>query len=640
MLFTPKFYNKTSDKKVFFDTRTKLDLPDVYAKDYIENTAKSELFSSSGDVFCKEIKFVTGIDAKVKAEIEEKCAVVGNSEEYAITLGETTYIYANGEAGFIYGLVTIMQLNDNDELFESVTYDYPPSELRIYKIFLPGIETISYFKDVVDFLVYYKYNAMMIEIGGAMEYKRHPEINSYWVEYAKDMKRYSGRTLEIQHKTYYWHKNSIHCDNGEASYLSQDVCRELADYCRARGIDVIPECPTLSHCDYIVGAHPEIRERENDAYPDTYCPNHPDTYKIVFDILDEVIDVFKPKYINIAHDEYYSVGICDRCKDKDPVDIFVGDIEKINNYLNSKGVTAMMWGEKLLKAIGENGEHYGGWYDPYEKFGVKTCIPDLYPCATRMPKNMIFLHWYWIFQEELDNVFHENGYKVIFANFEAHTCKNLRKRMKQGIRGAVVSNWGSNKPEYMQRNRQYSDIVINAFALWDESFDFSNRGEFVDRAMAELFRRNYKGKENLIEITHTTDCMIPYHAFYDGEFIVDEVYNLGNYEITYSDGEKAYLPVKYGTNISYCDLGDNYYDRTLYYEVCYTTLQQRYGKDFYYKCKYENPHPEKNIASIRYVPNEDKKQYNVYFRNVLIPYKPIENTKSDTAAAYFDMDAV
>ena len=30
---------------------------------------------------------------------------------------------------------------------------------------------------MIDLLVYYKYNSIILEIGGAMEYKRHPEIN-------------------------------------------------------------------------------------------------------------------------------------------------------------------------------------------------------------------------------------------------------------------------------------------------------------------------------------------------------------------------------------------------------------------------------------------------------------------------------
>ena len=43
----------------------------------------------------------------------------------------------------------------------------------------------------------------------------------------------------------------------------------------------------------------------------------------------------------------------------------------------------------------------------------------------------------------------------MFGNFSAHRCVNYRERMRRGVLGGVVSNWGSVKPEYMQRNNQY-----------------------------------------------------------------------------------------------------------------------------------------------------------------------------------------
>ena len=42
----------------------------------------------------------------------------------------------------------------------------------------------------------------MIEVGGAMEYIRHPEINSGWVEYCMEMTEYSGKTTEVQENTF------------------------------------------------------------------------------------------------------------------------------------------------------------------------------------------------------------------------------------------------------------------------------------------------------------------------------------------------------------------------------------------------------------------------------------------------------
>ena len=55
------------------------------------------------------------------------------------------------------------------------------------KVFTPSRENIPFFKKFVDLLVFYRFNTIMIEIGGAMEYRRHPEINLGWVDYCKEM---------------------------------------------------------------------------------------------------------------------------------------------------------------------------------------------------------------------------------------------------------------------------------------------------------------------------------------------------------------------------------------------------------------------------------------------------------------------
>ena len=52
--------------------------------------------------------------------------------------------------------------------------------------------------------------------------------------------------------------------------------------------------------------------------------------------------------------------ICDRCKGKDPVDLYIADIQKLSDFLTAQGITPMMWGEKLLPVITKEGKHYGG----------------------------------------------------------------------------------------------------------------------------------------------------------------------------------------------------------------------------------------------------------------------------------------
>ena len=190
-------------------------------------------------------------------------------------------------------------------------------EHRCVKVIIPARENITFFYELIDLMLHYGYNKLMIEVGGAMEYERHPEINEGWIEYCKKFTDYQGQSVDVQHSKQ-WSKNSIHMENGGGNFLTKKEVHDLVEYCKKCGIDVIPEVPCLSHCDYMLTRHPELAERAEDDLPDTYCPSNPGSYELLWDILDEVIDVFEPTTVQIGHDDIYSFCICDKCKGKDP----------------------------------------------------------------------------------------------------------------------------------------------------------------------------------------------------------------------------------------------------------------------------------------------------------------------------------
>ena len=222
------------------------------------------------------IEWHRGIPTAIRRRIGDRFRA--SDEGYAIVIGKKTRVYAASERATIYAAATLSTLSHGGELHGGFLYDVPLAEERGYRVYLPSRAGIRAFYRMVDFLATYKFNAIILEIGGAMAYHRHPEINRAWDEFCRDVHRFSGRADEIQFRTYRWPKNSIHCDNAEGDILTQDECREIAAYCRSRGLRVIPECPSLSHTDFLCLAHPELREREGDGHPDTYCPRHPDVY--------------------------------------------------------------------------------------------------------------------------------------------------------------------------------------------------------------------------------------------------------------------------------------------------------------------------------------------------------------------------
>ncbi len=620
MFISPYFRRKDSEKALLFtgsaDICYTFDM-DKSKADYIAS-AFAAFPAGTGDVHSITFYMEPVSDRRLGISAE---AVGGHKEEYAVIFGRDTSVISPTENGLLLGFAALMMAVDAGETQPGVLYNWPKYAMRGYRAFIPGPQNIDSFKAVVDKMAYYQHNTLFLEVGGAMEYKRHPEINEKWVEYAADMHKYSGRSHEIQKQTYRWAKNSIHADNGDGLFLTQEQVRELIAYCRARGIDVIPEVPTLSHCDYLVMAHPEIREREGDAYPDTYCPNHPDTYKLVFDILDEVAEVFQSGIIHIGHDECYSIGICPRCQDTLPEDIYTADITRIHDYLAGKGIKAMMWSEKLLTMYPNSyfTEPYGGlerWKTYPDGERVQIC-QKLYPCRDKLPRDIIMMHWYGIFGVETDDVYHSRGYGMVYGNASIIQLEEWNRRAPKSL-GAIASNWGSYAPEYMQRNLQNFDLVYNARALAGHDYDGSTdqRTRFVNETIDELFRSAHKDKTDYIEAVHTTDKNIPYEIFYDGIFIEDEKYLLGEYELTFDDGTTARLPVKYGTHISCMNsdakcvtIGESItqQDSSLvesasYREVAGVSRPVISDGKILYQCRYANPRPGHDVVSFVYVP--------------------------------------
>ncbi len=577
---------------------------DKYALKYIENT----LNSLDDDGMIMNISLNLEIPDKIKSDLGK--AYCDNCESYIIAISsaqKTMSLYSSTHRGLIYAVSTLKQLCDGNEISDMLLFDYPDKAVRGYRVYTPGREYFAKFKQTIDMLVAYKYNTLMIEVGGAMEYKRHPRINEKWTEFCKEVSVSPEAAQNIQNKMYPWMKDSIHFDNGNGSYISQDEMRELIAYCREREIVVYPEVPSLSHSDYILRAYPELNERKEDKYPDSYCPSNPKTYEVLFDIIDEVTDVFKSEYVNIGHDEYYTSAKCELCKNKKPLDLYIEDIEKINNYLKNKNIKAMMWCEKMF-------ENIVMFYDednPLMPFGAapypKKDIPAFYGCKGRIPKDITMINWSWSIEsiKEEEKELHDIGYRMLFGNYNALRLNGYRERSSI-TDGGFVSNWGSLEDEYMQRNIQNFALAATAWIFWNGEYDTYDRAKLIEK-VKKLLYSSYKAGlgENIIELEHTTPYDEKYRPFYDGRFIVDKDWIIGNHVVTYTDGTVARLPVVFGYNIRSSNPGctEAEYKTSLTFEnteaigVSYPYCKE--GKVIY-RTAFENPHPDKVVETIEY----------------------------------------
>ncbi len=535
-------------------------------------------------------------------------------EAFLLTLsGEGAVLVSRLERGLFYAANVLVD--------ETAEFSGNPQELSVFetpvlperglKLYLPPPteEGFREFYRIVDFAASCKYNFLMLELGGALEYLSHPEINEGWREYAADMRSSPGRTLKIQN-AFPWRKNSIHSENGGGMVVSQKEFLKLTEYCRRRFFEIVPEMPFLSHRDYLLTRHRELAERPSDPYPDTCCPKNPEYQHLCRDLLDEVIALLHPARINICHDEFYSIGLCPRCAGIPAPELYADDVNRIADYLKFRGIKPVMWGEKLLDSHWLTGEPIGGAAVPETE---KTeALPATWPALDKVRDGIEIFHWYWGVDRKLEEKFASRGFDYCFANFNASDFKDWRRRASAPhARGVCISNWGTTSMRTLQRNGVLYDLVYASFLLWNSGFsseDYPLLDTLTRRRLYRMGKTRFAPGTPLMTVCHTVETDVPFKYFFDGFLLNEKDYHLGDHVFrSVKSGREYCLPVILGSNITGASVsgsrsdspdapGDKYYSDGRFRESAFETLTVRSSNGVLWSfCRYSDPCPGEKL---------------------------------------------
>lgn len=403
------------------------------------------------------------------AFIIRKCnhSVLGNiqSEKYEVhSKNGSVEILASDRSGLIYGVEAVLQMINDDKIMECQVTDSPYMPLRGVHLGLPPREAIPFFYRLIRYLLVPMHiNTIFLQITAGMRFDSHPEINEAWRNAVK--KSDSGEWPKLHH--------SDMIAGGKV--LEKTEVADLIEYARSYGIEVIPEIQSLSHVQYITLAHPELAEtsgtpqetlavdkRSTDQPPNTfyhhsYCPSNEECYKLIFELIDEIIEVVRPtKYVHMGHDECYQIGICPKCKDKEPADLFAIHVRIIYEYLKKKNLKMMIWGDML-----QNTTRY------------KTS-----PAIDKIPKDIILLDfiWYFSLNHDIEDHLLNHGFQVAFGNlYSSHFPRFENRIRKKGIIGGEISTWCRLDEKVLGQKGKLYDMIYTANALWSDKYDSNMR---------------------------------------------------------------------------------------------------------------------------------------------------------------------
>ncbi len=331
------------------------------------------------------------------------------------------YIYSETPQGLFYGLQTLLQLFNSNDMKSSVNsviiLDYPLLKIRGISddISRGQAPKISNLKKFIKILSHYK-------------------INQYYLVYIQDM---------------YQFRNHPNIGKDRGAYSKEEV-EDLFNYAKKYFVDLIPIFQTTGHWDNILH---QKEYWEYGEFPGSNSLNiaNPKIYDLLDEMIGELRESFKSDYFHIAADESWDVG---KLASKE--------------YIKQYGI-----GQAYLN-------HYKKIYDIAKSHGYKKILiyhDILYKydeVLKGLPKDMIIMYWEYNPKKKhpvVDKIKEFNFDFVVspsimdfnrlfpsISKAEKNILDLTHYGYQKGCVGEITSSWGDYNNKEIRENRIYGFI--------------------------------------------------------------------------------------------------------------------------------------------------------------------------------------
>ncbi len=225
--------------------------------------------------------------------------------------------------------------------------------------------------------------------------------------------------------------------------LSNAEVKRLVSAARDNGIRLIPQINLLGHQSWHTGLtnllkeYPEFDENPSVKLPEeyewpnddglyckSYCPLHPDVHKVVFALVDEIMDAFEAHAFHAGMDEVFYIGEdeCPRCSGKDKAELFAGEVNKIRDHLVGNDRELWIWGDRLI-----DGKTTGlGLWEASEN--------DTHGAIDMIHKDVVICDWHYERAEPTAALFALKGFRVITCPWRRPEVTKAQLEMMQFFR--------------------------------------------------------------------------------------------------------------------------------------------------------------------------------------------------------------
>ncbi|MBO7092127.1 MAG: beta-N-acetylhexosaminidase, partial [Victivallales bacterium] len=260
---------------------------------------------------------------------------------YRLVIDESKiYVTARTTDGLFYGAQTLLNLIRNSskpELDCLEINDWPDFNRRGYFMTIRNMKSdmLPVFKKSLDAMASLKLNWLLLSIEEAFPYEPNPLVN-------------------------------------RPNAFTREEMQDLADFCRARHIEITPSMQLWSHARWMT-YHPDWESKMTEGGPSSswscqLCPHSQEANDLTEEAVKQQIEFFRPKVFFLMMDEIFlgPYAQCPRCKaDPDLTATYVKELKFLENTVKKHGVRPMVcqdsfenthwkYGEAMRKALDPN----------------------------------------------------------------------------------------------------------------------------------------------------------------------------------------------------------------------------------------------------------------------------------------------
>jgi hypothetical protein len=390
-----------------------------------------------------------------REKAEEAPAPARDPEGYSMTIrNDRIDVVASTSAGLFYGVQTLIQLVRfyGNRLPALRIEDEPDFRHRGFMLDVSRgrVPTVAYLKSLIDLLAHFKINMLQLYIEHSFMFASHPEI-------------------------------------GQAcSPLTPGELTELDRYCRSRHIDLVPSLQSFGHMGYILSLPQHRRLAEIVRFEDwakatwrqrmrgmTITPVEEGTYRLLGELYDDFLPVFRSKFFNLNSDETWDLGKGRSQALAGEVGVgrvYLAHILRIADMARRRGRTPMIWSDIM-----------------YQHAGLLPEVPD----------DIVFLDWGYEHDSPFDRCARlaEAGRKFFVCpgtsgwnqlvpdvwNSTFNIRQFVRAGKENGAIGVLNTDWGDCGHFNLPALSHYG-AVLGAATAWNEGRPDQNK--LIDQGFA------------------------------------------------------------------------------------------------------------------------------------------------------------